>query len=157
MTPLLAPGAGQLVGAWRLVSWETRYVDGRVTRPFGRRPQGLLLYTPDGGMSASIATRDRRPFPTANPREAGVEERAQAFDSFFAYAGRYSVRGTKVRHDVAIATNPALSGSRQVREARLARGRLELSAVERAGKAGERRHVLVWARASASDPGKARS
>ena len=155
-TPAPAVGAAQLTGAWRLLSWEIRYADGRVTRPFGRRPQGLLLYTPDGGMSASVAARDRRAFPAANPREAPLDDRARAFDSCFFYAGRYSVRGTTVRHDVTVSMNPAMVGTRQVREVRLTRGRLELSAAEGVGKAGERRHSLVWARIRAGDAGRTR-
>jgi hypothetical protein len=137
----------QLTGTWRLVSWGIRYPDGTVTRPFGRRPQGLLLYTPDGGMSASIAASGRKRPAVTNPREAPAAEKARLFDSFFAYAGRYSIRGSTVRHRVTIAGNPAMAGTLQVREARLGKGRLELSAVEKTrGRGGERRHVLVWAR-----------
>lgn len=138
----------QLVGAWRLVSWEVRYPDGTVTHPFGRRPQGLLLYTPDGAMSANIAARGRRPLGVANPREANATDKARLLDSFFAYAGRYSLRGSAVRHHVSVATNPALVGTLQVRDAMLARDRLELVAGEQT-RGGERRHVLTWARASA--------
>lgn len=138
---------GRLAGTWRLVSWETRYPDGKVTRPFGRRPQGLLLYAPDGGMSASIAAGGRPPLPVANPRDAPAADKARLFDSFLAYAGRYSVRGSTVSHRVTVASNPALAGTVQVRDARLAQDRLELSALEDArSRGGTRRHVIVWAR-----------
>jgi hypothetical protein len=141
-------GKERLVGAWRLVSWEVRYPDGTVTHPFGRRPLGLLLYTPDGAMSANIAARGRRALAVANPRDASAVDKARLLDSFFAYAGRYSLRGSTVRHRVSIATNPALVGTLQVRDARLAHGRLELAAAEKT-RGGERRHVLTWARGGA--------
>jgi hypothetical protein len=98
-------------------------------------------------MSASIAAGGRRPLPVANPRDAPAAQKARLFDSFLAYAGRYSVRGSKVRHRVIVASNPALAGTVQVRDARLAQDRLELSAVDNIrSRGGTRRHVIVWAR-----------
>jgi nitronate monooxygenase len=49
--------AEDLVGGWRLVSWEIVY-DGeaRVTRPFGRSPSGLILVcTGAGGHTGSVS------------------------------------------------------------------------------------------------------
>jgi hypothetical protein len=45
-----------LIGAWELVSRvETGAETGEAYRPVGDKPQGLLLYTPDGYMSARSA------------------------------------------------------------------------------------------------------
>ena len=45
--------ARALPGAWTLERWEIRYADGRPPGfPFGEAATGLLLYTPDGWMSA---------------------------------------------------------------------------------------------------------
>jgi hypothetical protein len=102
-------------------------------------------------MSANIAARSRQRLSRRNPREAPLRERARAFDTFFAYAGRYTLSDGKLRHEVMVATNPAMAGTLQLREARLRRGRLELSAAEpAAGSSPGRRHVLVWARTRAS-------
>ena len=38
----------QLVGTWRLVSWETRYEDGSVIHPMGDDAVGFLVYAADG-------------------------------------------------------------------------------------------------------------
>lgn len=138
--------ARALVGTWRLAGWQVTYPDGRITRPFGTRPQGRLLYTPDGGMSATVTARGRQPLAHANPRLASAEQRAGLFDSSFAYAGRYRIVGDRVRHDLAVAQNPALLGTPQLREARLSGSRLELSASEPLPGGGHRRHVLTWVR-----------
>lgn len=45
----------QLIGAWRLVSYIERPRDGSpIRQPMTDRPQGLILYTPDGYMSAQL-------------------------------------------------------------------------------------------------------
>lgn len=138
--------ARALVGTWRLASWRVIYPDGRITRPFGIRPQGRLLYTPDGGMSATVTAGGRQPLDHPNPRLASAEQRAALFDSSFSYAGRYRVVGNRVRHDLVVAQNPALLGTPQLRDARLSGGRLELSASESLPEGGLRQHVLTWAR-----------
>jgi len=51
----------QLIGAWKLVSYEIRPVDGSPAfYPLGERPMGIILYTPDGYMSAQLSALDRR-------------------------------------------------------------------------------------------------
>jgi hypothetical protein len=53
----------QLVGAWRLVSCvETDANTGEVYLPMGEVPEGLILYTPDGYMSAQLSAADRKAF-----------------------------------------------------------------------------------------------
>ncbi len=48
----------RLVGAWRLVDVVEEPIDeSPVRRPHGERPIGLILYTPDGHMSAQIMER----------------------------------------------------------------------------------------------------
>lgn len=136
----------RIVGAWRLVRWEVVYdADERRTLPFGPDATGLLTYTADGHMSATLMAAGRQPFAAANPRDASAEERARAYDGYFSYAGRWRLAGRRVLHDVDIALNPAMVGSTQVRDARLTGRRLELSALEAVG-GGTRFHRLLWER-----------
>lgn len=143
--------AASLVGGWRLARWEVVYLDAsgterRRTFPFGPDATGLLLYTPDGWMSATIAAAGRRAFDAPNPRETPAEARAAAFDGYFSYAGRYRVDGGRVVHELAVALNPGMLGAPQVRDARLEGDRLELSASEPTADGGRRLHRLLWAR-----------
>jgi hypothetical protein len=143
----------QLLGAWELVRWEIIHDGGtRRTSPFGAGARGLLLYTPEGYMSASIMAAGRAPLTTANPRDAAPAERAAAFDGYFSYAGRYRVLGCEVRHEVMIALNPLQVGTLQARQARLVGRRLELSADEPLPDGHRRFHALHWRRARRNIP-----
>lgn len=137
--------SADLVGAWRLKRWETVYEDGRRTEPFGAGAQGLIQYTADGWMSATIMGAGRSRLSQANPRAAPAAERAAAFDSYFSYAGRWRLDRGTVRHDVTLSLNPALIGTPQLRDARLSGRTLTLSATEDL-PGGRRTHRLVWQR-----------
>ncbi len=63
------------------------------------------------------------------------------------YGGRWRIEGRRVLHEVSIALNPAMVGTVQVRDARLAGCTLELSALERTRDGGTRLHRLLWTRA----------
>jgi hypothetical protein len=134
-----------IVGAWHLVRWEVVYGGEKRTLPFGPDATGLLTYTADGAMSACIMAAGRSAFSAPNPRDAPAEERARAYDGYFSYAGTWRISGRRVLHDVTIALNPAMVGSTQVRDARRAGRRLELSALETV-RGVTRFHRLLWER-----------
>ena len=48
-----------LVGTWRLVSFEVRDAEGRVTYPLGRDAAGFITYTPDGHMAVPFGRTGR--------------------------------------------------------------------------------------------------
>jgi hypothetical protein len=139
------------------------YGDGRPdTLPFGDAATGLIVYGPDGFMSAAIARAGRRPLSTESVRSAPEAERLAAFESYFHYAGPYELRrgpalptGLQVHHHVTMALNPNFVGTTQVRDVAFdAEGRLTLSASDAVpGSAVARHHRLLWRRAApASHP-----
>jgi len=141
--------SADLLGAWSLVDWTIEYPDGRITRPFGQDPCGLIVYDGGGWMSAVLMRSDRAPFGTVDMRCVGMEEKTRAFDEYLSYAGRWSLEGSTVRHEVALSLNPLLIGTTQIRKARIERGRLTLIAAERLVPSGTvRRHLILWRRAS---------
>lgn len=134
------------LGAWRLEQWRIEYDTGRRTYPFGDDAAGLLLYAPEM-MTASVFSADRAPLPFANPRRASAADRAHLFDSAFYYAGSWHLDGDCVVHEVTLALNPELVGTRQRRVAVFSSPQqLELSAEEPAKDGAARRHVLSWRR-----------
>ena len=140
-----APRPSDLTGAWAFHRWRITYEDGSVTEPFGEGATGLLLYTPDGAMSATIMAGGRAPLSAGNPRSASMDERAAAFDGYFSYAGRWRMSRGVIEHVVTVALNPGLVGTRQWRDADLRGRRLTLS-VEEPSPRGLRRHALEWRR-----------
>jgi hypothetical protein len=145
--------AEALVGAWLLVRWTIEYPgEQRVTEPFGSQPEGQLLYTRTGQMSAVLQRRGRPRLSSAEVAAVGDSEKAQAFGGYLHYAGRWHVADGCVIHDVDYAMNPNLTGTRQRRRATLRGDELELLAEEpRAGSPQLRRHTILWRRALEPD------
>jgi hypothetical protein len=119
---------GALVGGWRLVSWENRAADGQLTYPMGADALGYVLYTADGRFSITISRRGRAGFTAGDLLSGATEEKAQAMESFVAYAGRYSFHGDRVIRHVELSLFPNWVGSDQQRWVELAGDRLTLSA-----------------------------
>jgi hypothetical protein len=101
-----AQSADKLVGTWKLVSAKITTDKGEVRDSWGPNPQGLLMYTADGRMSAILTLGDRQPLSVSDFISAPAPERAQAFASMAAYAGRYTLTGGKVVHHVEVASMP---------------------------------------------------
>ena len=141
--------AAALVGAWRLVSWTIEYpASGRVTQPFGAAPEGLLMYSADGHMSAAMQRPGRARLSRADPNAVSDAEKAAAFAGYLQYSGTWSVADGNVVHAVELAMNPNLIGTRQVRRVALDGDRLELRAEEPLESPGQsRRHRILWRRA----------
>lgn len=139
----------RIVGAWLLAEWRTDYSDGRApTLPFGERPDGLLVYSADGYMNASIGRAGRPRMTGESLKHTPVDERLAAIDSFMSYGGPYEVRGDQVQHHVTIALFPNLVGSEQLRTMRLDGDTLELRAEDTLpGTAVRRTHRLIWKKA----------
>lgn len=134
-----------LLGAWRLVSWSLVYADGRPPEfPLGEDAQGIIMYTPDGHVSATIMRKLRTAAASATPSEA-----AGAHAESFAYAGRYALREGAVHHSIEIATNPALIGITTTRHIHLEGDTLALAGPDFAA-ASPRTQRIVWRRAPAS-------
>ena len=141
----------QLLGAWTLARWGIDFPDGRASSfPFGPDATGLIVYTADGWMNATIARAARAPLSTGSVRQAPTEQQCAAFESYFNYAGPFSLRLIDglphVVHAVQFSLNPNFVGSEQVRRIRFdGARRLTLSADERVGDV-VRQHRLDWQR-----------
>lgn len=137
----MAVTAKDLIGSWRLESWALVYEDGRPSEyPLGRDAVGLILYTADGHMSATLARKKRPPMASTD-----AQERAKAYDDCFAYAGSYEVRGEAVFHSIEVATNPALTGITSTRNIHLDGNRLTLSGPDFSPSV-PRYHRIIWRR-----------
>ncbi len=135
-----------LPGARTLVSWHIEFADGRPRAyPFGEDAEGLIVYTPDGWMSAAITHAKRKPLSAETPRGAPEGEQMTAFQTYFHYAGPWHVEGDEVIHQARIALNPNFTGTEQRRKVSFAAdGTLTLSADDTDEKGRARHHVLVW-------------
>jgi len=94
-----------VVGTWKLVSVSsTTDKDETNKAALGQHPSGLLTYTAEGRMMAIISDDGRKPLSIPDRVAAPAEERAQAYSTFMAYAGRYTFTCDKVVHHVEVAS-----------------------------------------------------
>jgi len=125
--PLVAaPGNNAVAGTWRLLSYTSTTEKGEVRRLMGDKPTGFLTYTREGRMAVVITAEGRKPFSVNDRVAAPAQERAQAFATLVAYAGRYELSGDTMTHHVEAAAVPNLAGTDLVRKARFEGDRITL-------------------------------
>lgn len=135
-----------LVGTWELVEW-TAQVGSRVQRPFGGDVVGLLTYTPEGRMWATLMRRDREPVGASTLAGATASQRAAAAAGYLNYAGTYEHSDDRVVHNVEVALMPNWVGAEQVRRVAWFDDELELSTDPEPGRSGtEIVNRLRWRR-----------
>lgn len=93
-----------LAGVWKLLFFEVRDAQGRLSSPLGSAPEGYLIYTKDGYVSA-LVTAGR----TATNGTAGAMERGGAVKEY-AYHGKYETRPDCVVHNVFASLPRGLAG-----------------------------------------------
>jgi hypothetical protein len=139
-----------LVGAWTLQSYQSTAVDGSdVSYPLGADAQGIIMYTPDGYMSAQLMRAGRTPFDRPDPHLAHDNELAAAASGYMSYGGPYTVENEGlIAHHVEVSLLPNWIGGIQYRRARLHGSQLELSPPEPQLIGGQLRMAkLIWRRA----------
>jgi hypothetical protein len=134
-----------LTGAWQIISWQISYSDNRaITEPFGHNPTGLIIYADNGWMSVSINSQPREVSePELSLRQRPYKALAQAYKSYFHYAGTYEVEGNDIYHHVTQSLNPDFVGSVQKRKIELNGNKLTLTGIEKSNNV-LRTHTLSW-------------
>jgi Lipocalin-like domain len=141
----------QLIGAWKLVSYVHNPTDGSPPfQPLGEDPQGIMMYTPDGYMSAQLSTPERPRFASGDWLDGTTEDYVAEATSYIAYSGPFHVdEETKtVTHSMFVSLFPNWTGQTQPRLVKLDGDRLELGAdspIQSSGKWVI--SVLTWRRA----------
>jgi len=116
--------SNRLVGTWRLVSASSTTSKGeRSEIPYGHGPTGFLSYSEDGRVTALISYGGRQPLPSGG---GSLEEQAEAFKTFIAYAGRYTLGGDKVTHHIEISSIQNYVGKNLVRSVKFEDDRITL-------------------------------
>ena len=113
----------KLVGTWKLLSASSATRTGEPCEsPYGPSPGGFLTYTDDGRVTALISYDGRKPLSVG----ASSEEQAEAFKTFLAYAGRYSLNGDKVTHHIEVSSIQNYVGKELVRTVKFQGDRITL-------------------------------
>jgi hypothetical protein len=103
MPDVLTHQNDKLIGTWKLVSASSTTSGGeRSETPYGPSPVGFLTYG-ESRMTALISYGSRKSLSAGG---GSSEEQAEAFKTFLAYAGRYTLSNdnAKVTHHVEISS-----------------------------------------------------
>jgi hypothetical protein len=138
----------QLIGAWKLVSYKEIPVDGSEPfEPLGPEPQGIIMYTPDGYMSAQLSKPSRANFASGDWFAGTPEDYQAEASSYIAYSGPFHVdeEHRTLTHSMFVSLFPNWTGQTQPRRVSIEGDTLHLgtqSPIQSAGKTVN--SVLVW-------------
>jgi lipocalin-like protein len=137
-----------LVGTWRLVSYEARASSGEIRHPLGQQVVGQLFYDAGRNMSAHVMRLDRPSFASSDPEAGTNAEVRAAFEGYVSYFGTYTVDPSTrtVTHHVRGASYPNWIGSEQVRYYRIDGPHLVLSTPPIPYRGESFAYVLTWER-----------
>lgn len=126
------------IGAWRLVTCESKSPAGDVARPFGDKPQGRLVYDNEGRVSLQImrpGARFRLLTRATLPTESSREEFAEAWFGAF----EIDPETETVTHQIQASLQAAQIGTGITRRYNFWSNRMILT-----GSAGGRNWRMVW-------------
>ena len=138
----------QLVGTWRLVSFDRRDADGRLLGAlYGEAPLGYLTYAADGHFHLNVMRGGREAFRAPVPEGGTEEERSLAFSTSLSYAGSWSALDEPpgVTHHVQVCSFPNWVGADLRRAVQVSDSSLVLTAT--AGLPAGEEIVVTWERA----------
>ena len=128
-----------LHGAWTLDEWFVEDSEGGRTAPFGRDAKGVIMYTEDGNMTAIVRTAERF-LPAGSATES---QKAEAYSTYFNYAGTWRIDGDSVIHKIEHALDPNLVGAEMARLVERKGDRMVFSGTMADGKT---KNVIIWKR-----------
>ncbi len=144
----------RFVGTWRLLECYGKWSDGRISYPYGDKPEGQLIYDGHGNFSGQIAGSGRPAFETGNLLKGTPEEIKTAFEGYIAYYGTYEVDESKgqVTHHVQSALFPNWIGDIQTRNFEFEGKKLRLNTQPIKGSRADLTKTLLWERAQGLGP-----
>ena len=144
----------RFVGTWRLLECYGKWSDGRISYPYGDKPEGQLIYDGHGNFSGQIAGSGRPAFETGNLLKGTPEEIKTAFEGYIAYYGTYEVDESKgqVTHHVQSALFPNWIGDIQTRNFEFEGKKLRLNTQPINGSRADLTNTLLWERAQGLGP-----
>jgi hypothetical protein len=104
LTTSYMPATGEeltskIVGVWKLKTFDRKVLsDGKITKPFGEHPTGIVIYTKGGHFTTFVAGDNRKAPAKPDPTDA---ERIDLFKTMYGFGGTYKIEGNKIvaHHD----------------------------------------------------------
>jgi len=144
----------RLIGTWKLVSYVEKPVDGSAPFcPMGEEPQGIIMYTPDGYMSAQLMRTGRPRFKFGDWFRGSDEEIKEEALGYIAYSGPFHTDEEKqtLTHSMFVSLFPNWVGLTQPRVVKIEGDMLHLSTATPITSGGKKTmSYLSWRRAKSN-------
>jgi hypothetical protein len=148
----------RLIGAWKLVSYVEEPIDGSAPfYPMGEKPQGIIMYTPDGYMSAQLMHPGRPQFASGDWFRGSDEEIKEEALGYIAYSGPFHTDEEKqtLTHSMFVSLFPNWLGQTQPRVVKIEGDMLHLGTATPIMSGGKKVNShLTWRRAPANLPAR---
>ena len=146
--------SAQILGAWKLISFEIRRENGEVVYPFGKNAKGIIIYTDSGRMSVQLTRPDRPQFSSGDQLRGTDKEIRANYEGFVSYYGPYEFYGDKgfVVHHLEGSLFPNWEGQRHKRFFEFSGNRLKLSTPPTLWGGGEIVAIKIWERIDCTAP-----
>ena len=135
----------QLVGTWKVVSWEQNKGDGTKLQQYGANPAGIAFFDADGRFVIMVMRPDRAGYASNALWQGTAEENKATADGTITYFGTYSVN--EVDRSIAIhiegSSFPNWNGADQKRIVAITGDQLTLTVRPPSGESVD----IVWKRA----------
>lgn len=140
--------AEDLIGTWRLISYESLHDTGELVIPHSDKPKGSLIYTPSGDFAIHFHHPERPAFASADPVNATAEECHLNFFFYISYYGKYTFLDNEmaVLHHVNGSSFPNWDGDDLKRFIELKDNRLKLVSPEFVVRGDKVVGTLEWER-----------
>jgi hypothetical protein len=118
----------QIVGAWRLITFEFRNAGETVIYPFGEQARGSIIYTESGRYAAQLMRIDRPKFASGDQMQGTAEEIEANYKGCISYFGTYEInpKDSLIIHHVEGSIFPNMEGRDQERFFELSENRMQL-------------------------------
>ena len=123
----------RLVGAWELISYLVHSEQSPSTTlyPLGKDAKGIIMYTPDGYMSAQLQCPGQMSFSAAHPVDGSESELAESARKYVGYTGPFYLDDDGpepiVLHHFLVSSFPNWLGDTQRRKVKLEGDQLIIS------------------------------
>jgi len=157
----------ELLGAWEMVEHYAYLPSDETnkTTPMGRGAQAIIVYTPDGYMSAQFHTFQKVDLGLQSQHDTGSTASTPPGPDFMAYSGEFYLEeaenqaGLILKHHARITNLPHLSGVVQSRTVEISdeydAKYLQLGSIDPINFSGEERFIKVrWRRLPYNAPGR---
>ncbi len=134
----------ELIGTWKLCSYELKSKDGECYYLYGNNPKGYLLYDKNGYMSGMISKSDRIPISTGDIHLLSEDEKLSLTDGFYAYSGKYELLKDKILHKIEVSFIPNLVSTIEERYFEIVNNKMILSTPPVMIKGKEFTFYITW-------------